>query len=333
MLPPEGLLVDARFASLIPLLCSGLLALCPGSAAGQKLVSYRQVVAQAVPGISLASSAVTVPLETSLTFTAKLAGSGSAPSGYVMFLDGTTELSVNGLSQGGVATLSTSSLAAGVHPITAIYQGDSNYTAAVSASVSVTVIANTVPPGFTISATPVSVKPGATTGNISTITVVPSGGFTGTVVLEATIASSPVNAQNMPVLSFGSTSRVILTGTAQGTATLTIGTAAGSSSALAHPQQNAVPCYAAGSSALACILLCCVPARRRRWGAMLGMLVLLASMASGMLACVQVSKSSDGGGSGGSTSVPGTAAGTYTLTILGTSGSSSAKGSVILIVE
>ena len=323
--------MDARFASLIPLLCSGLLALCPGSAAGQKLVSYRQVVAQAVPGISLASSAVTVPLETSLTFTAKLAGSGSAPSGYVMFLDGTTELSVNGLSQGGVATLSTSSLAAGVHPITAIYQGDSNYTAAVSASVSVTVIANTVPPGFTISATPVSVKPGATTGNISTITVVPSGGFTGTVVLEATIASSPVNAQNMPVLSFGSTSRVILTGTAQGTATLTIGTAAGSSSALAHPQQNGVPWYAAGSSALACILLCVVPARRRRWGATLGIVVLLVSMASGMVACTQVLKSSDG--VGGSTSVPGTAAGTYTLKILGTSGSNSAAGSVTLIVE
>jgi len=331
MLTPEGFLVDARFASLIPLLCSGLLSLCPGSAACQKQASYRQVVGQAMPGISLASSAVTVPLGTFLTFTAKLTGSGSAPSGYVMFLDGTTELSVNGLSQGGVATLSTSSLATGTHSMTAFYEGDTNYAAVVSASVSVTVTANTIPPGFAISATPVSVTPGATAGNTSTITVTPSGGFTGTVVLEATIASSPANAQNMPVLSFGSTSLVTITGTAPGTAALTIGTSAGSTSALAHPQQNGVPWYAAGSSALACILLCVVPARRRRWGATLGIVVLLVSMASGMVACTQVLKSSDG--VGGSTSVPGTAAGTYTLKILGTSGSNSAAGSVTLIVE
>src|ERR1019366_8430172 len=73
--------------------------------------------------------------------------------------------------------------------------------------------------------------------------------------------------------------------------------------------------YAAGSAALACILLFGIPARRRSWRTMLGMLVFLVSLTGGVLAC------GGGGGStgGGGTSNPGTTAGTYTVTITGTS--------------
>jgi hypothetical protein len=80
------------------------------------------------------------------------------------------------------------------------------------------------PPSFTISGTSVTVVPGATTSNTSTITVTPSGGFTGSVALTAAITTSPNGAQHLPIFSFGTTSPVSIVGTTTGTATLTITT-------------------------------------------------------------------------------------------------------------
>ena len=77
-----------------------------------------------------------------------------------------------------------------------------------------------------MSGTSVSVAPGATAGNASTITLTPGGGFTGNVALTAAITSSPTGAQDPPSLSFGSTTPVDITGTSAGTATLTILTTA-----------------------------------------------------------------------------------------------------------
>ncbi|MGA9641732.1 MAG: FG-GAP-like repeat-containing protein [Terriglobales bacterium] len=58
-----------------------------------------------------------------VTFTATVTSSGPAPTGTVQFLDGTKTLRKVALS-GGVATLTTSTLAVGTHPITAQYLGD-----------------------------------------------------------------------------------------------------------------------------------------------------------------------------------------------------------------
>jgi len=69
-----------------------------------------------------------------------------------------------------------------------------------------------VSPSFTVSGTAVTVSaPGVTIGNTSTITVTPTGGFTGGVVLTAVVTNSPNGAQYMPTLSFGSTSPVGIT--------------------------------------------------------------------------------------------------------------------------
>jgi hypothetical protein len=85
---------------------------------------------------------------------------------------------------------------------------------------------------------------------------------------------------------------VSISGTTAGTATLTISTTAPKSAALTHPKRPGVPWYVAGGATLACLLLFGIPARRRRWQTMLGMLALFVALSGGMLAC-------SGGGSGG----------------------------------
>jgi hypothetical protein len=60
-----------------------------------------------------------------VTFTATVTSAGPTPTGKVKFMDGTTTLNSVTLS-GGVATLTTSKLAVGTHPITAQYSGDAD---------------------------------------------------------------------------------------------------------------------------------------------------------------------------------------------------------------
>jgi sugar lactone lactonase YvrE len=181
---------------------------------------------------------------------------------------------------------------------------------------------------FMVSGTAVTVLPGATTGNTSTITVTPSGGFTGSVVMTAAVTSTPTGAQDLPTLSFGSTSPVSITGTTAGTATLTISTTAATSAVLVYPKHNGVPWYTTGGATLTCILLFSIPVRRRRWQTMLGMLALLVALSGGLLACGGAN-----GGGGGSTTNPGTTPGAYTVTITGTSGSTTTTGAVTLNVQ
>ncbi len=164
----------------------------------------------------------------------------------------------------------------------------------------------------------ITVSPGATTGNTSTITVTPSGGFTGSVTLTAALASSPSGATDLPTFSFGTTSPVSISGTTAGTGTLTVLTTAATSGALVRPKLRGSPWYATGGAALACLLLFGISGRRRGVRTMLGMLSLLALLGSGVLSC---GGGNGGGGGGGGSGNPGTTAGGYTVTVTGTAGS------------
>jgi hypothetical protein len=100
----------------------------------------------------------------------------------------------------------------GTHLVKAIYSGDVNYGGSTSADVSLTV----VPPGFTLSGTPVSVVAGAT--GTSTLTITPTNGFSGTVSLQCDGGSYPGSASDAPTCS--SIPPVTISGNAPATTTL-----------------------------------------------------------------------------------------------------------------
>ena len=276
---------------------------------------------------ALSASASTITAGAIVTFTATVSGpSGNAtvPTGTVTFKEGATTLGTGTLSATGVATYASTALPTGADSITAVYGGDGNFSGSTSSAVTVTV--NAVPPGFALSSSGnITVSPGATTGNGSTISVTGSGGFAGAVTL--TCAVSPAAASDAATCSVSPASVTISGATAQ-TSTLTVVTTAPTSAALVHPKTGGVPWYAAAGATLACVLFFGVPARRRGWQTFLGMLVLLVSVSTFVMGCGGGSggSSSTGGtggsgGGGGTPANPGTTAGAYTVTVTGTSGS------------
>jgi hypothetical protein len=115
-----------------------------------------KVNSPATATIKLTSSASTDVYGASVTLTVTLTGRGSPiPTGAVTFLSGTTSLGSGKLNASGVASLAVTTLAAGTNSITASYPGDSNYAAANSTAVSVTITKASQTITFTAPATPV----------------------------------------------------------------------------------------------------------------------------------------------------------------------------------
>jgi hypothetical protein len=244
------------------------------------------------------------------------------PTGTVTLSTGSWSSAATALS-GGSATVSIppGTLTTGLNLLYLSYSGDRNYAAFAGVPGSpVTVGGET--PSFTITGTAVTVAAGLVA--MSTITVTPAGGFTGSVALTAAITSSPNGAQSPPTVGFGGTSPVSISGAAAGTATLTISTTP-ANCAPGNVIDLRVRWYPPGAAALACLLLFSIPIRRRSWRTTLAMLAILVALVGGLLAC--------GGGSSGRNCPPATTAGAYTVTVTGTSGSTTATGTVALTVQ
>lgn len=230
--------------------------------------------------------------------------------------DGTTPTTSSTVYSSAITVASTETLEA-----IATASGYSN-----SALASATYIID-LQPGFKVSGTAVTVTPGTAIGNTSTITVTPTGGFTGTVSLNCAFST---NAATDPATCSIPASVTISGATAQ-TAMLTVNTTAATTGGCssANGMHKKASWYAGGSTILAWVLLFGIPAQRRRWAARLGMLALLITLTSGVLAC-------GGGGAGVNCNVagnPGTTAGTYTVVVTGTSGAITQTGAVSLTVQ
>ena len=112
-----------------------------------------------------------------LTLTATVKGSSSAkPTGTVSFMNGSTLLGTVSLNSAGVATLSTTSLAAGTYNLTAKYTDAPTFLASTSASVTVTVSGNAQATTTTLVANPNPI----TVGNALTLTATVKGSGSAT---------------------------------------------------------------------------------------------------------------------------------------------------------
>ncbi|HTV16970.1 MAG TPA: Ig-like domain repeat protein [Acidobacteriaceae bacterium] len=85
-----------------------------------------QTVEAAGTSTTLTSSDNPSLLGANVTFTATVTGNGATPTGNVTFKDGANTLATVSLGATGVASYSTATLAVGVHPITAVYNGDAD---------------------------------------------------------------------------------------------------------------------------------------------------------------------------------------------------------------
>jgi hypothetical protein len=132
----------------------------------------------AATALTLSSNLNPAPPGAAIQFTVLVQSSAGMPSGSVTLMDGTTVLSVLTLNTG-TATYSSSTLAIGTHNLTATYAAGGNY-AASQAALSQIVLA---PPTF-------SVAPGGPLTLVTqqqgpvTITVTPLNGFSGDVTLS-----------------------------------------------------------------------------------------------------------------------------------------------------
>jgi hypothetical protein len=175
---------------------------------------------------------------------------------------------------------------------------------------------------FTLSGTPVSIA-SAGSNATSTITVTPSGGFTGTVALACAVTASPAGAIDAPTCSVSQPPAI--SGTAAVTATLTVNTIAGTVAALHHSIRTLFG-LSSGAS-LAAVLFLWLPFRRRRWQALFSLLLLgvIASVATG---CVSSKPTTPP-----PTKTGGTTTGSYIITVTGTSGSTNATTTIAVAVQ
>ncbi len=263
-------------------------------------------------GVSAAATlnsnvALTVTVTTSAT------GGGGTPTGTVTLSSGSYSSGAVTIGSGTCTTAANcvftipanTFTASGNATLTAVYSGNTTY---ISASGTTTVAVTYVPvPTFSLAAsaaTAIATPGGSTT---STITVTAANGYTGSVMLSCALTNSPSGASYLPSCSIPSTA-VSMGGTATATVTSTAATAALDYPKL--PGRGRGLFGAGGGAVLALLVFFGIPARRRSWRSMLGILVIMAALGT-LSAC-------GGKTPTGSTGTAGTTLGTYTFTVTGT---------------
>jgi trimeric autotransporter adhesin len=251
--------------------------------------------------------------EGNITITCGVNGGGSSTSGPGC---AQTSATVNSTSPvvANLLITTTASTPAGNYTISVTATDQLNSTLTATATVPLTITAPPPVPAIALSDSGnIAVNAGATSGNTSTITITPSGGFTGAVDLTCSLTAQVANANDPP--SCAVPASVTISGTGAATATFSVSTTAATSSALAPPLGKF---FLGGGAVLAAVLFFGIPARRRAWQTMLGLLVAIFLISGIGCTNIQGGKTGGGGGgsgSGGGQSSPGTTAGAYTFTV------------------
>jgi hypothetical protein len=272
--------------------------------------------------VNIASTTATVTVLTdspnstsagqSVTLTAVVTGSSIPPTGTVTFYSGQTALGTGTVNASGHATYSTSSLAVGTDTLSAVYSGDTTYSASTSAGISETVQALQQDFGVALPSQSFTV---ATQNSLTTsVTLSSQNGFADTVNLSCgslpTFVTCSLSPSTTNLASNGTTSSV-----------LTIGTG----SAQAYLLHDSDPLHPARSPFNLALMLCpmgllagiaAFPNRKSKRNPRLRLLILLLSaipMAAAISGCSTPSIVHE---------LTSTAAGTYTIPITATGANS-----------
>ena len=164
----------------------------------------------------------------SVSFTAKVSSSAGTPTGNVTFAAGTNTLGTATLNASGVATLTTSFSAVGVYNVIASYGGDAADQASASTPLTETIVAQSV--SAALNPGSITINPGAS--GIITVTVTPTGGYTGPVTFSCGTLPARVSC------SFAPPSLTFAAGGGAQTDTLTVNTAASANAMVVSPMNS-----------------------------------------------------------------------------------------------
>jgi hypothetical protein len=253
----------------------------------------------------LQASSTTTAYGAPVVLTAVLSGQNNVvPTGNVLFYDGSILLGTV-TSSNGIASLTVSTLAAGVHALTAQSAGDANYGPALSNQVVETITGTVSGSGdYTVTASPASltIKQGGTGSTVLTIT--PINGYTGQLTL---------NCLTLP--QYASCAFSPMTVTLNGTSAVAVGLTVSTSAKIAAVEQpgRMSGIRFAGFAFLPTMLLAGVVCFRRRWIAGMRLAVVLLGVVAmcSLSGCVKVTTGS-GSSSGGVGLTP---VGTTTTTV------------------
>jgi hypothetical protein len=270
-------------------------------------------VAPAVPVVAatattLTSSSASATSGDTLTFTAIVtSGNSPVPAGLVQLLGGGNSIGAGTVNSSGVVTISVSTLPVGSNLISAYYGGTANFATSLSSAVTETVTApvDPEPPATITVVTPSPVSPGrSTTAAVKLATI----SYTGTMRLTCALTSSPGGAQYLPTCSV-TPSTLTVAANSSAASILTVQTTSTTTTALSHPSAL-TPWGLGGASAVAALLMFCMPTRRLRMMSLSAL--LLAVLSVGAVGC--------GGAKTSQVSpvIQSTTAGAYTFTVKGT---------------
>ncbi len=262
---------------------------------------------------ALTVSPTTALIGQAITFTAKASpGSGTKiPTGTIAFNNGTTTLSTVPVDATGSATFTSSTLAVGTYTVTAVYSGDTTYSASTSTSATLAITAPV--PNFSVSFNPTSST--VMSGQIATttLTVTPINGFTGAVTLSCT------NLPAHTLCTFAPPGLTVASGPVSSTLTITTGSSLGG--ALRNAPLDKWP---GTGSAVFLALLAWTSLRTRkvskRLQRLLLVFVMLGAATAGLVGC-------------GSSTSSATPAGAYSVNVTVAAGATTHTGVYTLTVQ
>ena len=126
------------------------------------------------------------------------AGAAAVSSGMVSFYDGSVLIGTGTLSSAGQATLVTSSLVAGTHPLTAVFSATGSFASSASAAVQEVILLSTSGSTFTLAVSPSTVSIDLGQQGSAAILLTSIGGFAGPVSLSYSALPAGVSASFQP---------------------------------------------------------------------------------------------------------------------------------------